>query len=380
MKLVTIDPRRIELADYGVLHLQPAPGHQRRGHARARARRRTATGSSTARSSPPAPRASTSSTSCSPTTRPTTVEAITGVPAADLERAAHIYAEAAQRLHPLGPRRHRAQVRLRGRAADLQPRDDDRQGRPPRLGAAAAARPEQRPGLVRHGRAARHLHGVPLGRRRGRRALASRSAGASPISREKGYKIPQMFDAAVAGDLKAMYIFGEDVAQTDPDTAPRRRRRSRTLEFLVCQDIFETETTKFADVDPARLGVPREGRHVHQRRAALPARRAGDRRRPATRGPTSRSSRPSRAALGPRDGLRDALGRRCDESRADARLRRRHLRAARPQRACSGRSRPTAPTRRSSTSDEFDAPRRHGAVRRAAVQGAGRPTPTRSSR
>src|SRR3954464_10345706 len=39
-----------------------------------------------------------------------------------------------------------------------------------------------------------------------------------PLSRDKGYTIPQMFDAAVAGDLKAMYIFGEDVAQTDPNT------------------------------------------------------------------------------------------------------------------------------------------------------------------
>ena len=31
-------------------------------------------------------------------------------------------------------------------------------------------------------------------------------------------KIPEMFDAAVEGRLKAMYIFGEDVAQTDPNT------------------------------------------------------------------------------------------------------------------------------------------------------------------
>ena len=45
MKLVTIDPRRIELADYGVLHLAPAAGHERRGDARARARRASATGS-----------------------------------------------------------------------------------------------------------------------------------------------------------------------------------------------------------------------------------------------------------------------------------------------------------------------------------------------
>ena len=73
-----------------------------------------------------------------------------------------------------------------------------------------------------------------------------------------------MFDAAVAGDLKAMYIFGEDVAQTDPDTA-HVVHALESLEFLVCQDIFETETTKFADVvlpasafleKPARLPTP----------------------------------------------------------------------------------------------------------------------------
>src|SRR5205085_5596460 len=40
-----------------------------------------------------------------------------------------------------------------------------------------------------------------------------------PLPRNVGLKIPEMFDAAVAGELKAMYIFGEDVAQTDPNTA-----------------------------------------------------------------------------------------------------------------------------------------------------------------
>ena len=67
------------------------------------------------------------------------------------------------------------------------------------------------------------------------------------VPREKGLTIPQMFDAAVAGDLKAMYIFGEDVAQTDPNTA-HVVAALENLEFLVCQDIFETETTKYADV------------------------------------------------------------------------------------------------------------------------------------
>src|SRR5918994_2675132 len=44
-----------------------------------------------------------------------------------------------------------------------------------------------------------------------------------------------------------MYIFGEDVAQTDPDTA-HVQKALESLDFLVCQDIFETETSKYADV------------------------------------------------------------------------------------------------------------------------------------
>ena len=56
-----------------------------------------------------------------------------------------------------------------------------------------------------------------------------------------------MFDAAVAGELKAMYVFGEDIAQTDPDTA-HVQHALESLEFMVCQEIFENETTKYADV------------------------------------------------------------------------------------------------------------------------------------
>jgi predicted molibdopterin-dependent oxidoreductase YjgC len=67
------------------------------------------------------------------------------------------------------------------------------------------------------------------------------------MKRERGLKIPEMFDAAVAGELRAMYIFGEDVAQTDPNTT-HVVHALESLEFLVCQDIFENETTKFADV------------------------------------------------------------------------------------------------------------------------------------
>ena len=38
-----------------------------------------------------------------------------------------------------------------------------------------------------------------------------------PVPAHVGYKIPQMFNAAIRGDLKALWIMGEDVAQTDPN-------------------------------------------------------------------------------------------------------------------------------------------------------------------
>lgn len=63
----------------------------------------------------------------------------------------------------------------------------------------------------------------------------------------EGLKIPQMFDAAIAGKLKASWIIGEDVAQTDPNTQKVVRALSN-LELLVVQELFMTETAKLADV------------------------------------------------------------------------------------------------------------------------------------
>src|SRR3978361_1841285 len=82
-----------------------------------------------------------------------------------------------------------------------------------------------------------------------------------------------MFDAAVAGDLKAMYIFGEDVAQTDPNTA-HVVAALENLEFMVCQDIFETETTQYADVIlPASSFLEKDGTFTNaERRVQLVSR------------------------------------------------------------------------------------------------------------
>ena len=62
-----------------------------------------------------------------------------------------------------------------------------------------------------------------------------------------GYKIPEMFDAAVEGKLKALWLMGEDVVQTDPNSA-HVIEAMENLELLVVQEIFMTETAKLADV------------------------------------------------------------------------------------------------------------------------------------
>lgn len=69
----------------------------------------------------------------------------------------------------------------------------------------------------------------------------------TPAPTEPGWKIPQMFDAAVEGKLKALWLMGEDVVQTDPDVH-HVRHAMESLEFLVVQEIFMTETAKYAHV------------------------------------------------------------------------------------------------------------------------------------
>lgn len=62
-----------------------------------------------------------------------------------------------------------------------------------------------------------------------------------------GLKIPQMFDSARKKELKALWIMGEDVVQTDPNTKGVIEAME-SLELLVVQELFMTETAKYADV------------------------------------------------------------------------------------------------------------------------------------
>lgn len=67
------------------------------------------------------------------------------------------------------------------------------------------------------------------------------------IKEKPGMMLPDMFDAAVRGDLKAMYVMGEDPVLSDAD-ATHVRHGLENLDFLVVQNLFLTETAKIADV------------------------------------------------------------------------------------------------------------------------------------
>jgi formate dehydrogenase major subunit len=66
-----------------------------------------------------------------------------------------------------------------------------------------------------------------------------------PLPKTRGMKTPDMWDAALEGRLKGLWIIGYDVAQTDPNLK-KVREALRRLEFLVVQDLFMTETAQLA--------------------------------------------------------------------------------------------------------------------------------------
>jgi len=81
-----------------------------------------------------------------------------------------------------------------------------------------------------------------------------------------GLTATQMMEAAASGEVKAMYIVGEDPANSDP--CSRNVQRSlNNLDFLVVQDIFMTDTAKMADlVLPAAAWAEKEGSFTNTER------------------------------------------------------------------------------------------------------------------
>ncbi len=167
---------------------------------------------------------------------------------------------------------HRHGQRPLPRVADA----DDRKRRQGRNRPAPAARTEQRAGRVgrrpdpddvpglseRHG--SRHSREV-----RGARGAPSWTpTPASPWSRSS--------HGALKGEIKGMYMMGENPFLSDPNTNKVRKALSN-LDFLVVQDIFLTETAEFADVIlPATSFYEKDGTYTNTDRRVQVGRQALD--------------------------------------------------------------------------------------------------------
>jgi formate dehydrogenase major subunit len=244
--LVVIDPRRIELTEYADVHLQGRPGSNvavfnglahvllDEGFADERFLRERADGLEELRE-------------LLGDYSPEAVEEISGVPADDLVRAARLYGEAScgSIVYGLGITEHahgtdgvRTLTNLAiltgnvgtARGGGINPL----RGQNNVQGASdIGALPDLLPGYqkVSDDAAARRFE----------------QAWGVEIQRTPGLRIPAMFDAALNSELKALYVFGEDIAQTDPDTG-HVVAAMEACELVISQEIFLSRTAERADV------------------------------------------------------------------------------------------------------------------------------------
>jgi len=98
--------------------------------------------------------------------------------------------------------------------------------------------------------------------------------GAVPPADKPGLTVVEMMNAAEHGKVRAMYVFGENPMLSDPDLN-HVRRCLESLDFLVVQDIFMTETAQLADVIlPGASFAEKEGTFTNSERRVQPIQRA----------------------------------------------------------------------------------------------------------
>ncbi|MBU7013894.1 MAG: formate dehydrogenase subunit alpha [Theionarchaea archaeon] len=93
------------------------------------------------------------------------------------------------------------------------------------------------------------------------------------LSDNPGLTVVEMINKAALGEIKGMYIVGENPMVSDPNTN-HVERALKNLEFLVVQDIFMTETALLADVVlPSQAALEKEGTFTNTERRIQPGRR-----------------------------------------------------------------------------------------------------------
>jgi formate dehydrogenase major subunit len=105
----------------------------------------------------------------------------------------------------------------------------------------------------------RHISDAPT------RALFDAAWGIT-LDAEPGLRIPNMFDAAVGGSFKGLYVQGEDILQSDPDTHHVSAGLA-AMECVVVQDLFLNETANYAHVFlPGSSFLERDGIFINAER------------------------------------------------------------------------------------------------------------------
>ena len=90
---------------------------------------------------------------------------------------------------------------------------------------------------------------------------------------EPGLRIPNMFDAAIDGTFKALYVQGEDILQSDPNTKHVSAGLS-AMELVIVHDLFLNETANYAHVFlPGSTFLEKDGTFTNAERRIQPVRK-----------------------------------------------------------------------------------------------------------
>ena len=93
------------------------------------------------------------------------------------------------------------------------------------------------------------------------------------LDSEPGLRIPNMLDAAVDGSFKVLYVQGEDILQSDPNTH-HVAAGLKAMECVIVQDLFLNETANYAHVFlPGSTFLEKDGTFTNAERRIQPVRK-----------------------------------------------------------------------------------------------------------
>jgi formate dehydrogenase major subunit len=181
-----------------------------------------------------------------PKNSPESVESVTGVPADDLRKAARLYATGgnAAIYYGLGVTEHSQGSTMVMGMANLAMATGNI-GKPG-VGVNPLRGQNNVQGSCDMGSFPHEFSGYRHVGDDGVRAMFEEAWGIG-LQGEPGLRIPNMFDAAVEGTFKGLYIQGEDLVQSDPNTKHVTAGLG-AMECIVVQDLFLNETASYAHV------------------------------------------------------------------------------------------------------------------------------------